>query len=418
MTLDDDNDVFRNRPPLPCESRPDTPERTRRLGRRLCYNRLGMLERIHIDNYKCLTNFDLRLDNLTLLAGANGCGKSAVFEVVGKLRDFACDWRVDKLFSADDLTRWTTKREQRFELEFSTDRGAFLSKLVIEHQPDDRGVEVKSERLVHDGTPVLSSCDRKLQLYRDDGSEGHAYPFGRNRSALATESDEHLYSRLHLFRGLLSNFQTLSLASLAPNQIDGGSEGESDVLIADGTNFAAWYRGQILNDPHQLLQATGRLAEILPGFTGLKLSARIGDYRELLATFSPGDDGRSHSYTFEQLSDGQRALMVLYSLVFATVPASGSPGASGSVPRTLFFDEPDNYVTLPELQPWLAELEDGAGDTLPQVVLISHHPEAIDFLADNTVWLAREPESHTRIVEPKNDTGLRMSEVYARGWAP
>ena len=399
MKFDDGNDAIR----------------TRRLGRRLCYNQLGMLERIHIDNYKCLTNFDLRLDNLSLLAGANGCGKSAVFEVVGKLRDFACDWRVDKLFSADDLTRWTTKREQRFELEFSTDRGVFLYKLVIEHQPDDRGVEVKSERLVHDGTPVLSSCDRKLQLYRDDGSEGHAYPFGRNRSALATESDEHLYSRLHRFRGLLSNFQTLSLA---PNQIDGGSESESDVLIADGTNFAAWYRGQILNDPHQLLQATGRLAEILPGFTGLKLSARIGDYRELLATFSPGDDGRSHSYTFEQLSDGQRALMVLYSLVFATVPDSGSPGASGSVPRTLFFDEPDNYVTLPELQPWLAELEDGAGDTLPQVVLISHHPEAIDFLADNTVWLAREPESHTRIVEPKNDTGLRMSEVFARGWAP
>ena len=374
-----------------------------------------MLTRIHIDNYKCLTNFDLRLDNLTLLAGANGCGKSAVFEVVGKLRDLACDSRVDSLFFADDLTRWTTKREQRFELEFSTDRGRLLYKLVIEHQPDERGVEVKSERLLHDGQPVLSSCDRKLLLYRDDGREGHAYPFGRYRSALPTESDEHLYSRLHRFRDLLSNFQTLSLA---PSGIESGSEGESDVLIADGKNFAAWYRGQILNDPRQLQQAASRLAEMLPGFTGLKLSARIGDYRELLATFSPGDDRISHSYTFDQLSDGQRALVVLYSLVFATVPDSGPPGASGSVPRTLFLDEPDNYVTLPELQPWLAELEDGAGDTLPQVVLISHHPEAIDFLADSTVWLAREPESHTRIIEPRNDTGLRMSEIYARGWTP
>ena len=160
------------------------------------------------------------------------------------------------------------------------------------------------------------------------------------------------------------------------------------------------------------------MAKILPGFGGLKLSARIGDYRELLATFSPGDDGPSRSYSFDQLSDGQRALIILYSLVFATVPDSGSPDDSGSVPRTLFLDEPDNYVTLPELQPWLAELKDGAGDTLPQLVLISHHPEAIDFLAENTVWLAREPESHTRIVEPKNDTGLRMSEVFARGWAP
>ena len=47
-----------------------------------------MLTRIHVDNYKCLTNFDLRLSELTLLVGGNGCGKSAVFEVVNKLREF------------------------------------------------------------------------------------------------------------------------------------------------------------------------------------------------------------------------------------------------------------------------------------------------------------------------------------------
>ena len=374
-----------------------------------------MLTRIHIDNYKCLANFDLRLDNLTLLAGANGCGKSAVFEVVGKLRDFACDQRVDKLFFADDLSRWTTKREQRFELEFSTDGGVFLYKLVIEYDSNKGNAEIASERLLYDGMPVLSSCNRKLQVYRDDDTEGPVYPFGRFRSALATDYNERVYSRLHRFRDLVSNFQTLSLA---PNMIQSGSRSESDVLAHDGANFAAWYRAQILNDPHQLQQVKNRLSEILPGFAGLKLSARVGDYRELLATFSAGNDDPAHSYRFHQLSDGQRALIVLYTLVFETIPDTGSPDDSGNVPRTLFLDEPDNYVTLPELQPWLAEIEDGAGDTLPQVVLISHHPEAIDFLADNTVWLAREPESHTRIIEAKNDTGLRMSEVYARGWAP
>ena len=332
---------------------------------------------------------------------------------MSRIRDFACDERIDKLFLADDLTRWSTRREQRFELEFEVDGGLFIYKLAIEHEPNDRGAHVTSERLLHNGKPVLSSCDRKLQLYRDDDSEGSAYPFGQHRSALATESDERLYSRLHRFRDLVSNLQALCLA---PSRIENGSEAESDVLVADGTNFAAWYRGQILNDPHQLQRATRRLAEILPGFAGLKLSARIGDYRELLAMFSPGDDGPSRSYGFDRLSDGQRTLIVLYSLVFATVPDSGSPDDFSNMPRTLFFDEPDNYVTLPELQPWLAELEDGAGDTLPQVVLISHHPEAIDFLARSTVWLAREPESHTRIVEPKNDTGLPMSEVHARGW--
>ena len=374
-----------------------------------------MLTRIHIDNYKCLTNFDLRLKNLTLLAGANGCGKSAVFEVMDKLSDFARDMRVEKLFLADDLTRWTTKREQRFELEFSTDGGVFAYELDIDHKPGrKRDAEIKSEQLRYGGKPVLSHSDRELKLYRDDGKE-YTYPFGRFRSALATEADERSYSRLHRFRDLLCRFQTLSLV---PGLIDSGSKAESDVLARDGANFAAWYRGQILNDPHQLQRGTRRLAEILPGFAGLKLSARTGDYRELLATFSSEGDGTSHSYRFDQLSDGQRALLVLYSLVFETIPDTGSASDSADIPRTLFLDEPDNYVTLPELQPWLAELEDGAGDTLPQVVLVSHHPEAIDFLAGNTVWLAREPESHTRIVEPRNNTGLRMSEVYARGWAP
>lgn len=71
-----------------------------------------MLTRIHVDNYKCLTNFDLRLSELTLLLGANGCGKSAVFEVVNKLREFLSgESRVDRLFSSADLTSWTKRTE-------------------------------------------------------------------------------------------------------------------------------------------------------------------------------------------------------------------------------------------------------------------------------------------------------------------
>ena len=58
-----------------------------------------MLKRLYIDNYKCLTNFDIRFEELTLLLGPNGCGKSAVFEVVGKLRDFIRgDARIGELF--------------------------------------------------------------------------------------------------------------------------------------------------------------------------------------------------------------------------------------------------------------------------------------------------------------------------------
>ncbi len=45
-----------------------------------------MIKRLYIDNYKCLVNFDLKLDELSLLLGPNGVGKSSVLDVVYALR--------------------------------------------------------------------------------------------------------------------------------------------------------------------------------------------------------------------------------------------------------------------------------------------------------------------------------------------
>ena len=38
-----------------------------------------MLKRIYINNFRCLVNFELKLDGLSLFLGANGSGKSTVF---------------------------------------------------------------------------------------------------------------------------------------------------------------------------------------------------------------------------------------------------------------------------------------------------------------------------------------------------
>jgi hypothetical protein len=68
------------------------------------------------------------------------------------------------------------------------------------------------------------------------------------------------------------------------------------------------------------------------------------------------------------ISDGQRALVALYSLVRL---ASGQG-------YTLFRDEPDNYVAPDGIQLWLIESADACGDGIDQAVLCSHHPELID----------------------------------------
>ena len=364
-----------------------------------------MLKRIHVDNYKCLTNFDLRFGELTLLLGANGCGKSAVFEVMGKLRDFVRgDARVDELFSAADITRWSKKLEQRFELEIDISGGLYLYRLVIEHNPERRLARVRNEELLFDDKLLFSFVNGDVQLYRDDHSEGPKYSFDWTQSGLAPVAERHDNTRLCAFRDQVRRFVTLFLET---KRMRIGSDSDTDRLSDSGENFASWYQGRLQENPRRIFEAMDHLRDVLPGFVDLRLVQKGSDYRELQAEFSPNAGEASNIYRFDQLSDGQRALIVIHLLLFAD-----------DTERTLFLDEPDNYITLPELQPWLAELEDSCGDTMPQTILISHHPEAIDFLSDKVIWLGREPESHTRILDFENDTMLKVSELYAQGLAP
>ena len=360
-----------------------------------------LLRSVHIDNYKCLSNFNLSLGDLTLLLGKNGCGKSAVFEVVSALHGLICrDAGIRDLFPPHTRTVWNTDSKQSFELRISDDaeEAVYDYRLVVEHDLSGKRERIIAETVNFNGNPLFEFIDGEVQLYHDDHEPSVRFNAQWSKSGLAAIIDPSKNPKLERFHKWMDE---IAMLAFNPFSTEGSSAADSRYLKSDGRNFVSWYRGVLQEDPRRMIEIDEKLKNVLPGYEGVRLEKSGEDHRDLKAGFA------KHFYAFNQLSTGQRALIVLYMLIF------------GGNKHALLLDEADNFLMLPEIQPLLAEMKDDAGNEIPQIVLISHHPEAIDFIApENTVWFEREPGSFARIKRFENDTQLRTSELYARGMVP
>ena len=164
-----------------------------------------MLKRIYIDNFRCLVNFELAVDSINLFLGANGAGKSTVFEVLQKIQAFVSgDSKVEGIFKSADLTRWQTSQIQRFELEIIGNGGSYKYELGIGHERDKCRVEY--ERLWYDNQPLLKFELGEVQLYRDNHSEGPQYSFEWSQSMIPSLMPRNDNTKLTWFRERMARF--------------------------------------------------------------------------------------------------------------------------------------------------------------------------------------------------------------------
>ena len=202
------------------------------------------------------------------------------------------------------------------------------------------------------------------------------------------------------------------VCNLNPPALESEAASEDLILDRDGRNFVAWYRHLLQERQHLSPEYIDVLRGALRGLRGFNLPKVGVDTRALSAVFGEADE--AHEYMFHELSDGQRALIVLYAITLLTA-------GQGTV---LFIDEPVNYVGLREIQPWLIALADACGSAFPQAVLCSHHPEVIDYLGgDRGVLLWRDGPGPTRtesladgLERLNRGSPLRLSQLMARGW--
>lgn len=375
-----------------------------------------MLERIYVHNYKCLVDFELRLKKAVLLLGSNGTGKTAVLDVMFGLRELlAGNVKITDpvAFHPSTLTRWQTQNEQVFEIQAVVGDDRFRYRLAVEHTEGGKRSRIACEQL-HSGKTPLFRCELgEVQLFRDDGSTGPAYRTDWTESALARVVPQESNKRLTSF---MEAIHATVVCTIRPALMRAESGREDAVLDRHASNFVDWYRHALQENPASTVSHVEALRPVMDGFNNVHLRQSGLDSRALMFDFATGDGaGDPHHSTLyklrlDELSDGHRALVVLYALLHLNHDRGGA----------LLLDEPDNYLALAELQPWLIALMDACGDTLAQAVVCSHHPELIDYMgADCGIVLRRGPSADTT-AEPLSasvsDYGLSLSEIVARGW--
>jgi energy-coupling factor transporter ATP-binding protein EcfA2 len=360
-----------------------------------------MITRIFADNFRCFSSFTFEPKQLNLLVGENGSGKSTVLDVVATLRLLAT--RTDALTMvpfATSLTRWSSSSEQRLGLTLSdVGGGIFDWEAVLGTRSTGDSVEVVAETIRKDSAIIAERDGKSVRVRGQD----LPVPYRLDASLLALRFDD---PDLNALRQAVEHLLVLRIDL---NQIERTSTKESTGIRIDGQNFPSNYRHVCQSRFEETRRLHVALEGVLGGFRSLELED-VGEDAKVLVVKLFAESGKpDFRLAFHELSEGQRSLIVLYH-VLTTFDLRK---------RSLLIDEPDNFLSLRELQPWLQTLTRAAEDDGLQALIASHNPEVIDYLAAENAWLFERDEAGPSRVRPlpiDRSSGMKASEQLARGW--
>lgn len=361
-----------------------------------------MLARIYVHNYRTFVHFEWRPPMACVLVGDNGSGKSALFDVLWLVREVVVEGkRIDELGFPATRTAWLDEAEQVIELEIERGGDRFTyrleCRLELANQSDRSRVTIVESLVSSDGL-LYQSKDGKAELYGEEGLT--TVPFDRRRSFLAALEPGADHRRIIAFRDAIA---AMWIFKPDPLRIGGVAAQETTWIDRDLGNFASWYRTKVQEDFEAATRLREDLLGVIPGFSQLRLDSISADTRELRMRFDFG--GKTHEIGWDKLSDGQRLVVVLYGVLRFAFEHDG----------LIVLDGVESYVAPAEIQPWLRAVADVAAGGNRQLIVISHHPESIDYLAADAAWkMSRDPTSGCSRIErlaPDREAGERAYDL-------
>jgi energy-coupling factor transporter ATP-binding protein EcfA2 len=373
-----------------------------------------MITRLYVNNFRCLVAFKAEFDSFGVLCGPNGAGKSCVFDALDLIRNIATGKAVlggerDEDIRLLEFTNWQsgTKQQspiQEFELGVTAEGHSFDYVIHLEQKASFEKPRVLKERATCDGRSLFERDLEGVRFQKTDGTET-GFPLDWRQAALGSIQPRGSLSELSILKEAIAK---LLILRPDPRGMETESKAESKYPELYLRNLTSWYRS-LYQEQDWTDALRDSLKEVWPDFISFRLKDAGLNTKALQLRFestSPAED--AGFLFFSQLSDGEKALLGLY-----MVRAALATGAA----NTVLIDEPDNYVGLPELQPWVLSMRELL-DQEHQAIIISHHPEILSNAGEEFgryLWRDNHT-SPTRIGPLKVPNGLSAGEAIARGW--
>lgn len=346
-----------------------------------------MLQRLYVNNYRCLENFELNLKEMpsALLIGKNGAGKSTIACALRVMQSIGRGTnRVGELIQAIDFTRGRADIPIRFEIEVAISNILYKYIIALELPERFRELRVFEEQLLVDGAPVYTRNRAEVTLH--PGRQNHEAHFlvDWHLIALPVIQEQSETDPLRRFKTWLAR---MVIMAPIPSLMNGDSNGETLAPNRDGSNFGEWFTGLLSRYPAAYTELERYLRAVMPDMKDF-VNEPIGkDAKSMLVRFS---DNQAHlGIYFKYLSDGEKCFF-LCAVILAANKFYG--------PLFCFWDEPDNYLSLAEVGHFVTSLRRGF-DHGGQILLTSHNPEAIrKFSNENTLLLERKSHLEPTII--------------------
>ncbi len=340
-----------------------------------------------------------------LLIGKNGSGKTTVGLALEILQKIARGTnRVGDLIKPKDLAGGRTEVPVRFEIEVELKSSKYEYVIVFELPTGEKELRILEEKLTVDSRPVYTRSGAQVDLPRGSGSIqelARATRFGIDWHlvALPIVQEKSPADPLFVFKHWLARILILRPI---PGLITGDSNEETLEPDLQVTNYGAWFSGLLAYAPAAYANIDQYLKQVLPDLKDIRNPVIGKDSRSLAIQFSNGPG--NISVPFEELSDGEKCFMIC-ALVLAAQVHYG--------PLLCFWDEPDNYLALPEVGHFVLALR-RAFQSGGQFIATSHNPEAIrGFSDESTLVLYRKSHLEPTVIRPLNELQVNGDLVGA-----